>query len=234
MITLNYSTLFEKQSEDNYLTYSTDPIVLSCALQRIRIDDYAKNLWTSARIEDHSLADKILPDDIQKANDIRRYYGEQLILKQLRGDNLTEFKKDLSLLIANDTKQYKQSWTGIIYRLPYFYDYDVELDSLSLMFPLASTHQPDSEKNFAILKPVKKIRRSVRGSDKYSYYFEIENTGIPAKIEVDSKNTMLAMWDTLFEMGHTMHVSGDYKWLKQNEFGSYLITKQKILNLKLD
>lgn len=204
-----------------------DIIVVSCA--RYRLND--KNYYS---LSDTDLLKEITLADYEKAKAIRKHYGELLICEQLKGNNLSEFRKELALILATDGSVYKENWKGILYKLPYFYDYDCQIQELKeKVFIGSQNHSPASEKTFAILKPIKKLFRNVKHNNKYSYFFEIEDTGVAAKIHISKDNPMINMWEDLFNTHKLMHVSGHFIWSKDQNLYSYLIKNFKVLNLKL-
>lgn len=221
--------ILELLNEDREQRFNSeiDIIVVSCA--RYRLND--KNYYS---LTDTNLLKEITLEDYEKAKAIRKHYGELLICEQLKGNNLSEFRKELALILATDGSTYKKNWTGILYKLPYFYDYDCQIKELKeTVFIGSQNHSPSSEKTFAILKPVKRLFRNVKHNNKYSYFFEIEDTGVAAKIHISKDNPMIDMWEQLFEQKKPMHITGDFIWGKDQNLYSYLIKNFKILNLHL-
>lgn len=217
-----------KENSEQYFNTSVDIIALSCTRQRLGDKTYSE--WPDNRLENN-----MTNEDRQKALSIRKHYGELIICEQLKGRDLTEFRKELSLILAADGLKYKESWKGILFKLPYFYDYDRELQNLKeTVFVNSHNHSPSFSKiNSVVLKPVKRLFRNTKHSNKYSYFFEIEDTGIAAKIRINKDNPIIDMWEHLFNQHKPMHVSGDFSWTADQNLYSYLIKNFKILNLTL-
>lgn len=216
-----------RENSDNWLNANVDIVAMSCARQRLGEKTYYP--WPDTRLEND-----INVEDLAKASAIRKHYGELIICEQLKGRNLTEFRKELSLVIASDGLKYKERWKGILFKLPYFYDYDLELQNLKeTVFTNSHEHSPTLPINDAILTPVKRLFRNVKHCNKYSYFFEIEDSGIAAKININKDNPMLDMWEHLFNQRKPMHISGNFNWTSDQNLYSYLIKNFKIVNLQL-
>ena len=109
--------------------YADDILALSCCLQRI-----TQNLPYGSRFN-RSLTSSDLPENLtdldrQKAKNIREYYKNKLLMLTLRENNLTKFRKDLQNFLYSEPTKVLDSHCGIVYKLPYFYDYDMEVDGV--------------------------------------------------------------------------------------------------------
>ena len=111
--------------DENSFSVTEDIIALSCV---------AKRLGTPISItgESDRLAKSITVEDRQQAQTIRTFYNGKLTVAQLRGERLTDFRKDLVKLLntpmdENGKYVYSEKFVGMIYKLPYFYEYDRSL-----------------------------------------------------------------------------------------------------------
>ena len=84
------------------------------------------------KLTDSILFKEIIQEDRDKANLIRDYYSKKLMMFTLKGQQLTNYRKDLNTFIHGDCKVVKEEMMPLVYRLPEFYEYDVGLDEMFL------------------------------------------------------------------------------------------------------
>lgn len=112
---------------------SVDPIAVSCWMQ-----DNNQGHWDFYN-------DERIPtpteSQMHKAEKIRRYYSETLMMESMRGVELTKFRADLArFLIDSNPKPdgsscYRHENLGMIVSLPKFYDEDMFLKDLAEKYP---------------------------------------------------------------------------------------------------
>jgi hypothetical protein len=121
--------------------FNTDPLLISCIQYRHYNADPKKitvNFYQPEQVS-QILALKKPEDDILVSN-IKQYYYRKYILCELKNGSLTEYKKNvLSLFECKDYNKIPSNYLGIIFKLPFFYHYDKEIDK---MF---GEHQPKYE-----------------------------------------------------------------------------------------
>lgn len=117
----NFVKLFEEKPKKS-ANLPEDPIALACASYR---------LWESTKQKFADLRTVTCSDeDRAKAQQVRRYYGDRILMSMLKQDGrTTEFRKKVYGII-NNTYDVKEDDLGILYRLPYFYHEDLKLDSV--------------------------------------------------------------------------------------------------------
>lgn len=124
---------FDDFTKDHMMPYQhklrKEPLVLSCALYRQR--ESHKN-WSLTN--DHIT---INDTDQVLADDIRQHYNAKLTWMVLKGIELSKFRNDLNVFLNSsfydDNEQVytvPDELIGLIYKLPYFYEYDKNLDSV--------------------------------------------------------------------------------------------------------
>lgn len=106
-----------------------DLLALSVAWSRYRADTSKQAVFISNMLDD-SLFSYVNQADIDHANVIRDYYSKKFTVLALKNIELSAFRKDLKDLVTGDGKKFKESLIPLAYRMPEFYEYDVEFEDL--------------------------------------------------------------------------------------------------------
>lgn len=107
-----------------------DLLVLSAAWSRLRNTDSAKPTISVSNMLDDNLFSYVNQNDIDHANVIRDYYAKKFTVLALKNIELSPFRKDLKELVTTDGKRFKESMIPLAYRMPEFYEYDLEFETL--------------------------------------------------------------------------------------------------------
>jgi hypothetical protein len=148
------------------LTIKEDLLTLSVTHQRHRVD-FPLSFFEDG-ITDPKLLSLITPDDRVRAEKIRDYFSKKIMMQVLRGQPVSPFRKALSGFI-HSSGDLDVTIIPLVFRLPEFYDYDMELDDIFTKF----TEPPKSELNITPvtmeLFPIKHLRRKTKslGIDEY-------------------------------------------------------------------
>jgi hypothetical protein len=189
-----------------YEVYETteDILALSVTWHRLRplISHGISNIMNPSdrptKLTDSILFKEIIQEDRDKANVIRDYYSKKLMMINLRGQRISNYRKDLSTFIHGDCKIVKEEMMPLIYRLPEFHEYDIGTDE---MFRGLDTRFEDSRiasETIKTLSPVKKFTVK-RKSGKYNEYWLRDEQNRPCRIEIDSSNQLLHLWEYFFK-----------------------------------
>jgi hypothetical protein len=121
-------------------------------------------------------------------------------MNRLRGKEFTKFQ-ELMLGFLTDAKPLRRDELGMLYRLPYFYVEDQELETLfstatSIDLEKFPTHQCTTT---ATIKPVKEILRSRRSSDYCQFWFK-DSDNVLFLLEVKSDNNLIKLFRNLFAL----------------------------------
>ena len=208
----------------------TDVLALACTWHNLRvhkINNQISSLY-SPELENYHM-------DIHSewARDIREYYSRKIVLWNLQGKELTNFRKALLELISGDGKETPHPLLPIAYKLPEFHLHDMQLDALwSTVF----TNNPAPEyEGFTShsLVPVKKISRKTKYSDQAAYYFTISGTDTAAVITLKKDKNVLplqAIWDCLFDSGKPVQINGTYRARMNSEHNHYAVDGWNLVN----
>lgn len=135
--TANISSISADWTNPNVRRYEVieiteDLLVLSIAWQRLRTlaKQDGANYVNITSLTDATLFNYVTSEDQQKASKIRDYYSKKIMMWTLKGMKLSKFREDMNQFIHSDGKVFKETMAPLVYRLPEFYDYDIEFDSL--------------------------------------------------------------------------------------------------------
>ena len=137
------------------LVFADDPIALSCAAYRNWQHNFADR-WPD--LNDVTAE----PQDREQSRAIRKYYADRLIMNLLQQEHqVSSFRRKLYGVVT-DSVQVTKAELGMVYRLPYFYAEDTELDQLVADTTSADVSLQGDEitAEFSLKKHITKSRRS--------------------------------------------------------------------------
>ena len=197
---------------------SEDIITLSCALYRLTrmIDPKVTSIFEYYSLDDQDgkLAKHITEEDRILAESVRSHFSNKIVLSRLRGANLTRFRIDLGkLLVSNFVKDgkyvYPTTYMGMAYKLPYFYNYDMELMEVfhGDYFSIKGPKTPfTANKLVTFMKKVDSHRKSSNTPSSYEYWFSDElNDRIV--LTVEKRNPLIDLLDKIIESPITIHAT---------------------------
>ena len=199
-----------------------DVLALSVTWHRLRSFQVVPTLSNILNLSDRptKLTDEILfkemiQEDREKANIIRDYYSKKLMMSNLRGQRISNYRKDLSIFIHGDSKVVKEEFMPLIYRLPEFHEHDIGTDE---MFRNLNTRFEGPEQLYTKvlnLTPIKKFAYK-RKSGKFVEYWLKDSDNIPYKIEVSAINELIHLWDYFFDKDQSIRLDGLIKFMERD------------------
>ena len=178
------------------ITFKQDPIACACASYRVWKETPAR------RWED---IDNVVvwQDDIEQAQALRTYYRERLVISALKNVNgkVSEFRRKLGALVTDQLEITKEE-IGMLYRLPYFYAEDLDIDYVVENTANSKAISPvltDSQPMVMTFSPLRKILRSRRSGEINQYWWTTGTGGIPFAFSIRTDNPLMGMIDSLFE-----------------------------------
>lgn len=192
---------------DKERPFDIDILVLSCCLHRnIKLGNFSTL--------DKSLTNTKLPGlvtdlDYQKAKKIREYYKNKLIMLTLRDNNLTKFRKDLHEFLYRDGTKVLDSHVGLVYRLPEFYEYDMEFDDI-FQSSYFTNSKDDTMRETSVreLSFIKKIENKRRHSHIVEYWFQDSRLN-KVMLQFPVENPLLHLLDEKIGLGN-IHINARY------------------------
>ena len=226
--------IFGNKNVKKYEVFETteDILALSVTWHRLRplISHGISNIMNPSdrptKLTDEILFKEMIPEDRDKANVIRDYYSKKLMMINLRGQRISNYRKDLSTFIHGDNKIVKEEMMPLIYRLPEFYDYDISTDE---MFRNLDTRFEDSKIASSTIKTVSPVDKFVvkRKSGKYNEYWLRDEQNRPCRIEIDSSNQLMHLWEYFFEK-NSLSLDCISKFEERDSIAFYKIIKWTI------
>ena len=229
--------IFGNKNVKKYEVFETteDILALSVTWHRLRplISHGISNIINPSnrptKLTDQILFKEMTQEDRDKANVIRDYYSKKIMMFTLKGQRLTSYRKDLNTFIHGDCKIVKEEMMPLVYRLPEFYEYDVGLDEMLLDL---DTRFEGSQIAFPTIKtftPVKKFTVK-RKSRKFVEYWLKDNENKPYKIEIDSNNELMHLWDYFYDKGkyHEITLDTVVKFVNRDSISHYKLIKWKL------
>lgn len=240
MSQIGSSILFDQfsntQHVKKYEVFETteDILALSVTWHRLRplishgISNIVNPSNRPTKLTDAVLFKEMIQEDRDKANVIRDYYSKKLMMINLRGQRISNYRKDLSAFIHGDCKVVKEEMMPLIYRLPEFYDYDISTDE---MFRGLDTRFEDSRIASETIKTLSPVTKFVvkRKSGKYNEYWLRDEQNRPCRIEIDSSNQLIHLWEYFFEK-NSLSLDCISKFEERDNIAFYKIIKWTIIH----
>jgi len=235
--TSNDWDIFGNKNVKKYEVFETseDILALSVTWHRLRplISHGISNIMNPSnrptKLTDEVLFKEMIQEDRDKANVIRDYYSKKLMMFTLKGQQLTSYRKDLNTFIHGDCKVVKEEMMPLVYRLPEFYEYDVGLDEMFLELDTRFEGSQISLSTIKTLTPVKKFTVK-RKSRKFVEYWLKDNENKPYKIEIDSNNELMHLWDYFYDRGkfHEITLDTVIRFSNRDSISHYKMIKWKL------
>jgi len=220
----DWADVFAKAAEPNVKT-DEDPLLLSCAHHRLTIQDPD----TTVRYDFMStlIQKQITDEDRVLAATIRRHYNDKIVLTTLRGDRITPFRQDLACFLSSDTKtvdvkhQFSSKYTGMLYKLPYFYHYDKELQPVfdgeyhSLKGDVLNYETEQQKLTF-----IKKIMSYRKGRNPHEYWFS-DHKDDRFMLSVEARSPLADLFDHYLTSNNNIAVKGYFRAARKDTLEYY-------------
>ena len=217
---------FEFQFNDDVQKYevyeiSKDLLALSVCWARYRKVRNEPGLHpTITKLLDSELFRLVSEDDIAQANVIRDYYSKKIMVWKLKNINLSSFRQDLNSFIHSNGQTFKEPMLPLAYRLPEFYEYDVEFETMSFEHnkEIRQLSTPNKE-----LKFVKKLFVNNRRVKRSEYWFSDAHNNL-VNINFEVNNPLLSLLDATLSKGD---IALDGPYTKRNRDGTEYLRLDK-------
>ena len=179
-----------------------DILALSVAWKRLR-DTKNESIQTGiTTLLDDNLFRKVEEPDRVRANEIRDYFSKKIMLWSLKSIKLSSYRQDLNKFIHGDSKKITEELLPLIYRLPEFYEYDVQFDQFKREVNLEITNfsNIDSVKKITTLTPVTSFYKTNKRVKHFEYWLKDSNDNAHL-ITIEPKNPLKHIWDKIFTNG---------------------------------
>lgn len=200
-----------------------DILALSVTWKRLRDiknEGGSLNASVTTLLDDH-LFRKIEEPDRIRANEIRDYFSKKIMLWTLKSVKLSAYRQDLNKFIHGDSKKVTEELLPLIYRLPEFYEYDIQFDQLKREINLEITNfsNIDSVKKITTLTPITSFYKTNKRVKHFEYWLKDSNDNAHL-ITIEPKNPLKHIWDKIFTNG-PLRIEGTYYPKKYDELQYY-------------
>ena len=207
----NYlNNLFKNINRSDYvkryevIEATEDILALSVAWKRLRNiknEGGSLNASVTTLLDDH-LFRKIEEPDRIRANEIRDYFSKKIMLWTLKSVKLSAYRQDLNKFIHGDGKKVTEELLPLIYRLPEFYEYDIQFDQFKREINLEITNfsNIDSVKKITTLTPITSFYKTNKRVKHFEYWLK-DNNDNAHLITIEPKNPLKHIWDKIFTNG---------------------------------
>lgn len=198
-----------------------DLLALSVAWKRLRDSGTSHNIGS---ITDESLSEHLTTTDIEQAAVIKDYYSKKIMLWNIKGQQISKFRTDLTKIIYNQETTYCEADLPILYRLPEFYEYDTNIDSLKNRFNVSITdaNQFGTKK----LNPLQHLKSKINGVV-WNEYWLADSKNNANVIKLRSDNQLQSLWDREFAK-ESLLIEGSYIAGYRDDLQFYRISKWTI------
>ena len=192
---------------------SKDLLALSVCWSRYRKErEQAFNILspTITKLLDSELFRLLTAEDIEQANVIRDYYSKKIMVWKLKNINLTPFRQDLNTFIHSDGKTFKESMLPLAYRLPEFYEYDVEFEQMSFEYNKeVKRHDSPFITDSKQLKFVKQLSVNTKRQKRKEYWFSDAHNNL-VTFSIETHNPLFSLLDMTLK-NNDINVIGRYR-----------------------
>lgn len=211
-----------KQNPDvkKYEVYESpeDILVLATTWKRMRDEN---RYGVVSKLMDSVLFKEITPADRNSATEIRDFYSKKIMMWNLKGNNITKYRQDLSKLIQSDGTMFKEDMLGLAYYLPAFYKYDSDIEEIRLTTECRKI--PHIGTGTKTLEPIKKITKKSKRQHVNEYWFKEAHSNSPVVLSLQAKNPLEHIWDNMFDHSETLPIQANYIHKIRDDFEHYFI-----------
>jgi len=203
--------------------FTVDPLLVSCTLQRLikesRVNDKVDYLNWSLTDHTDKIVTKITDQDRIFAESLISYYKSKLLMAKLRGDHFTKFKDNLLQYLTHSTNSLTSHYVGMVYKLPYFYEYDMKLIEIfgGEYNDLGKTDYRD--RSDVVLTFISKADNGQKRCRNYEYWFKDEH-GTRILLEVEKHNPVRNLWEHTIQ-NEKMNITATFEKRRRDNLEFY-------------
>lgn len=212
--------------EVRFVKFDEDPLLISCTLYRL-IKEKPNSMHRCWSIEAHAkeIAKQITSEDRAFSSTISKYYRDKLLVSRLKSIPLSEFRTDLYTYLTERPTRISEKFIGMIYKLPYFYEYDVGVTSI---FGLDHTEcsQGSHFTDTKTLSFISKLDAHKKHKKEYEYWFN-DDAGVRYMVPVAKNNCLLKLWENTIDT-EQVNINGKFEQKYKDDRSYYVATGWKI------
>ena len=209
-----------------------DVLALSVTWHRLRslishnINNIVNPNNRPSNLTDDILFKEMNQEDRDRADVIRDYFSKKIMMITLRGQHLSGFRKELNSFIHGDCKVFKEELLPLIYRLPEFYDNDIQHDEMFKDFNKQFEDDLKQWRGTKTLKPVRKFFINLK-TKKFLEYWLKDDLNRGYRIEIPFENKLNHLWEHFFEQ-ESIPILGSYTHREHDGINYYQLKNWEI------
>jgi hypothetical protein len=186
----DFKAVFKPPEPEPDMVFADDPVALAWAAYRVYLTNPA-NRWADFADVEVTVHDRTV------AQEIRSYYTGRILMDTMKSKGpMSEFRKKLYGLLIGETGLKKKD-IGLLYRLPYFYVEDTDLDQVIAQTQTASVmFGMELVGTFTLIK---RIQVSRRHGDYVHFWLRHHKRLEPFMIVVKTDNPLLTLLAGILE-----------------------------------
>jgi hypothetical protein len=147
------------------------------------------------------IATKITDQDRVFSESLSSYYKSKLVVAKLRGDHFSDYRTALLTYLTDSPMQITERSVGMIYRLPYFFQYDMQLIEIfggeytNLGSKPKYVDRCDVELSF-----IAKANTGQKRKRTYEFWFADDSSN-RILLEVEKHNPIMNLWEQTIKSG---------------------------------
>lgn len=208
-----------------------DLLVLASTAHRIKSH-------THCRLTSEEILKFITNEDREKAEEIRKYYSQKIMMLKLKEARFSSFREQLNKLVHSDGKMFREDMLGVAYHLPKFYEYDTQMDEIKIQVTqdqsfdkLDKDGKPKSLGLTCNLTPIKRLHRKTKHRNTYEYWFKDDNLNAGVVLYTTPDNQLLPLWEHFFDKKEVLRIKGNYIRQKIDGFEHFKLHNWKLENI---
>jgi hypothetical protein len=232
-LSLNDIDNFKFEFNDNVKKYevyeiSQDLLALSVCWARLRTSKVENQPFISiTKLLDSDLFRLVTEDDIVQANVIRDYYSKKIMVWRLKNIKLTQFREDMNTFIHSDGKTFKENMMPLAYRLPEFYEYDIEFEKMSFEYNKEVKRQESihviEKKHLTFIKSLSVNTKRLK---KIEYWFSDNHNNL-VQLNVETSNPLHSLLEKVITGG--IELVGRYGTRNRDGYEFLKVEKYKFI-----
>lgn len=207
------------------LAIDEDLLALSTAWKRLR-DAHANGgtYVPVSKLLDKELFNHVTTDDHEQAKAIRDYYSKKIMMWKLKEIKLSNFREDMNSFVHSNGRMFRDNMVPLAYRLPEFYEYDVNFDTLIAEHNKVIKDKTKSQTKTLELKKTFKIGKKY--SKRKEYWFSDEDNNL-ITFSLMHDNPLISLLDN--QCKNPITLSGLYNVRHRDNNQYFLVEKYSFL-----
>lgn len=175
----------------------------------------------------------VTDEDRELGKEIRDYYSKKIMVWKLKNTQFSKFRDELNAYIHSPTPfLVKNNLMGMIYYLPYFYEYDTGVDEVRYLVNSKSNITLQMKSSIPrTLVPLSKVISKRKNATTNHYWFKDVETEMAVQFVLDVTNPLEHIWSTLFAKNEPMKIKGLYHKKSRDDFEYFSVKNWTLENI---